>query len=1290
MQFLLGPGTLAPDRLKRIADRLRERLGRPVQLESRELILLKTSPMAAEKWLQLGRLLHAEPHSPQTLHAENVFVLPRRGTTSAWSSKAADILQRCGFSDVQRIERGTAWRIAGLETGCLPPAAAELLHDRMTEELVYSIDAIGDWFDLSEPKTLRVIALDAGAVEALSQANLELGLALSPDEIDYLADAYGKMGRNPSDAELMMFAQANSEHCRHKIFNASWTVDGAPREGSLFDMIRSTHAQTPDGVLSAYDDNAAVIEGFPGKLFAAPMSSRSWREWSCEGHFQIKVETHNHPTAISPDPGAATGAGGEIRDEAATGRGGRPVAGLTGFAVGDLCIPGHRLPWERAPRPPSRIADPLSIMIEGPIGAARFNNEFGRPNLCGYFRTFSQQVGERLWGYYKPIMLAGGSGAIHAGQVEKRALEAQYRVIVLGGPAMMIGLGGGAASSVDAGQSEEGLDFASVQRANPEMQRRCQEVIDQCWILGEANPIASIHDVGAGGLSNAIPELLHDGGVGGQLDLLAIPVADHSMSPMAIWCNESQERYVLAVSAEDFPVLAEICRRERCPMADLGPATDSQRLLVSDREGSPPVDMDLDVLLGKPPRRHLDAVSRQVAPSDDGLEGISVETAIDAVLQVPAVGSKQFLITIGDRTVGGLSVRDPMVGPWQVPVADYALTLGDYDNGHGCAMAIGERSPLAIQSPAASVRMAVAEALTNLAGVVVRGRRRIKLSANWMAAAQAPGEAAALRSAVEAASDLCREIGLGIPVGKDSLSMQTRWDADGQSLTMTAPLSLNVTAFAPVPDVGCALTPQLLTDRGPTVLMLAALSDRQRLGASALSMATSRALGEGPDVERPAALAALFDTVQRLVRDGRLLAAHDRSDGGLIAAVLEMAFAGRAGVELELPETAEAVPFLFNEEVGVVIQCRADQADEVQAELHRAGLTEGVYAIGTVSGGGTGSERIVVEHRGLTLLDRPLPELEERWASTSDRIQRLRDDPDCADEEREARADWTRPGLAPRVTFRADGPSSTRGEGPRVAILREQGVNGQREMAMAFHRAGFEAVDVHMSDLESGRCRLSDFRGIAVCGGFSFGDVLGAGRGWARSILFNPTMRKQFESFFADPTTFSLGVCNGCQVLSALAEIIPGADHWPRFAANRSQQFEARLSLVEIAESPSIFFTGMAGTRLPVATAHGEGRAVFAESDGTAAPVAVRYVDGYGRPAQRYPDNPNGSPDGVTGLCSTDGRVTILMPHPERLLRVENFSWAPPEWREEWSGGSPWMRMFQNAKEWVDGQPACA
>jgi len=1278
MHYLLGSETTAPFRLTRIAERIAGRIGAPPCVASRELFLVDASALDATSRERLSRLLHAEFRPAKALADETLFVLPRRGTTSAWSSKAGDILARCGFDRIRRIERGLAWRID--PTAAAGPAA-EILHDRMTEAVVSSFEELGAWFEPAEPGALAEIDLGDDPVAALAAANASLGLAMSPDEIDYLADAFGGLGRNPTDAELMMFAQANSEHCRHKIFNASWTVDDQPREASLFDLIRTTHAASPDGVLSAYDDNAAVIEGFPATLFAAPAATGGWQESPRPFHFQIKVETHNHPTAISPDPGAATGSGGEIRDEAATGRGGRPVAGLTGFAVGDLCIPGHPMPWEGAPKPPDRIADPLTIMLEGPIGAARFNNEFGRPGLCGYFRTFSQRIGGRLWGYYKPIMLAGGSGVMLDGQVRKQPLAPDDRVVVLGGPAMMIGLGGGAASSVDAGASDAGLDYASVQRANPEMQRRCQEVIDQCWLLGPDNPIASIHDVGAGGLSNAIPELLHDGGVGGRLELRAIPVADASMSPMAIWCNESQERYVLAVSPAGLKTLEVICRRERCPMADLGPATASHRLSLADRDGEPmPVDLDLDVLLGKPPKRHIDALTLAAPTPDEGLDDIPLDAAVDGVLQVPAVGSKQFLITIGDRTVGGLSVRDQMVGRWQVPVADHALTLIDYAEDSGCAMAVGERSPLAVHDPAASARMAVAEALTNLAGVPLRGRRRIKLSANWMAAAQADGEAAALRAGVEAATALCRGLALGIPVGKDSLSMQTRWEAGGDRLTMTAPLSLNVSAFAPVPDVHRAVTPALRTDLGDSVLLLAAPGEKQRLGGSALAMATRRALGAVPDVDRPRALAAVFDALQRLVGDKRLRAVHDRSDGGLFTTVLEMALAGRAGAALELPAGADPLRFLFNEEIGVVLQVGADDVDAVCAALTEAAGADSCVRIGRV----TGDNCLAVERAGVELFRRRLPALETLWAATSHRIQRLRDDPACADEEHAARADWSNPGLNPEVRFSPRPALRADGRGPRVAILREQGVNGQREMAMAFHRAGFEAVDVHMSDLEAGRRRLKDFRGLAVCGGFSFGDVLGAGRGWARSILFNPVLRAEFAAYFADPATFALGVCNGCQVLAALAPIIPGSDGWPRFRANRSRQFEARLSQVEIVESPSIFLTGMAGSRLPVATAHGEGRAVFADEYRADAPVAVRYVDGHGRPAERYPDNPNGSPGGVTGLCSADGRVTILMPHPERMLRAVNYSWAPADWRERWGDWSPWMRMFENARAWAD------
>jgi phosphoribosylformylglycinamidine synthase len=1275
MHYLRGLEGLPDFRLARLSAGLTAAHGRPIAVSARELFLLDGSEAIADD-ARLQRLLHAVPCDLSAPAPERRFIVPRAGTRSAWSSKAGDILRRCGFERVRRIERGLVLDLNGLGDAPLAEHGAVLLHDRMTEELITDPSVLSDWFAPAPPGPLERIALGDEPRGALEAANRERGLALNADEIEYLAEAYQRLGRDPTDAELMMFAQANSEHCRHKIFNADWSVDGEPRGDSLFGLVRTTQRATPDGVLVAYDDNAAVMEGGNGTLFAAAPGG-SWHERVVPLHAQIKVETHNHPTAISPDPGAGTGSGGEIRDEAATGRGGRPVAGLTGFAVGDLCIPGHEMPWERAPAPPGRIAHPRTIMLEGPIGAARFNNEFGRPNLCGYFRTLSQSVGGTLWGYYKPIMLAGGSGTLAGDQVHKRTLAPGYRILVLGGPSMMIGLGGGAASSVQAGASSEALDYASVQRANPEMQRRCQEVIDRCWQMGEANPIASIHDVGAGGLSNAIPELLHDGGVGAELDLRRVPVADASLSPMAIWCNESQERYVLAVAERDLSTLVELCERERCPVADLGAATASHRLRVDDADtGRAPVDLDLDVLLGKTPSLSIDARTETLAAVDDGLDGIALDEAVDRVLQVPAVGSKQFLITIGDRTVGGLSARDQMVGRWQVPVADCAVTLADYRGFRGTAIAVGERTPLAIWDAAAAARMAVAEALLNLAGTPVAGRERVKLSANWMAAAGAPGQDAALRAAVEAATAMCRDLALAIPVGKDSLSMQTRWTADGDRHEMTAPVSLNVSAFAPVPDVRRALTPALRTDVGDTDLLLLAPATT-RLGGSALAQAAGRTLGAVPDVDDVAGLAAAFDAVQRLVAAGDVLAVHDRSDGGLLTTALEMALAGHAGVALSLPDDAEPLRWLFNEEAGLLLQVRRADRDRLFETLRAAGLDGWCGRIGRVSGG----DRLTVDRAGDVILDRPLTDLHRLWAATSHRMQRLRDHPDCADEEYEALGDWSRPGLVPRVTFEPAPPAVGTGARPRVAVLREQGVNGQREMAMAFHAAGFEAVDVHMSDLERGRHRLDAFRGMAVCGGFSFGDVLGAGRGWARSILFNPAMRDAFAAFFADPDRFALGVCNGCQMLAALAEIIPGSAHWPRFVHNRSRQFEARLSLVEIVESPSIFFAGMAGAHLPVATAHGEGRALFASDEAVrAAPVAVRYVDARGQPASAYPDNPNGSPGGITGLTAADGRVTILMPHPERLLRAVNYSWAPPEWGD-WS---PWSRMFENARAWTN------
>jgi len=1277
MNYLLAreqPPEFLADRLQRI---IQARTGQSFHITLEWIFLVESSRPEDPR---LEQLLHAASVEPEDLSRDSLLVVPRRGTHTAWASKAEDIFQRCGL-EVSRVERGRRVRIRPAHEPF--DFVGPLLHDPMTETVLDGTASLERWFDPPAGESLRVIELGGDPMQALGTANREYGLALRHVEMDYLARAYADLGRSPTDAELMMFAQANSEHCRHKIFNAEWNVDGEPRDGSLFRMIRQTHAAAPDGTLVAYDDNAAVIHGHGRSLFAPDPETGEWASRERALHVQIKVETHNHPTAISPDPGAATGSGGEIRDESATGRGGRPVAGLTGFSVGDLRIPEFEQPWERAPAPPDRIATPLDIMIEGPIGAARYNNEFGRPALCGYFRTLSREVEGRLWGYYKPIMLAGGCGSIADGQLHKKPLNADYRVIVLGGPSMLIGLGGGAASSQHSGASTEALDFASVQRANPEMQRRCQEVIDVCWQLGDANPIASIHDVGAGGLSNAIPELLADGGVGGDLELRAIPRADASMSPMAIWCNESQERYVMAVASTDLDRFRAICSRERCPMADLGPARpDGHLRLRDDDDGRPPVDLALDVLLGRTPKLRIDAETLTATCADDGLNGIALDDAVNRVLALPAVAGKQFLITIGDRSVGGLSVRDQMVGPWQTPVADCAIVLADYDGFGGTAMAVGERTPLAIWDAPASGRMAVAEALLNLAGAAGDGRRRIKLSANWMAAAGAPGQDAALRATVEAvALELCRTLELGIPVGKDSLSMRTRWNRDGAGHVMTAPVSLNVSAFAPMADVRAHVTPALDREHDDSMLLLAAPPTR-RLGGSALAQVFDRPLGAVPDVDAPAALAALFDTVQSLVRERKLLAIHDRSDGGLLTTVLEMALAGRAGVRLRLPADAEPLAELFNEEPGLVLQVEGAQLETVGSAFAEAGLDGWLRPIGAPDfDDDPAAARLRIEAGETMLLDRALPELHRRWHATSHRIQRLRDHPECADQELDALCDWRRPGLTPLLGFERQAPAVNTGARPRVAVLREQGVNGQREMAMAFQRAGFTAVDVHMSDLEQGRQSLDRFQGLAVCGGFSFGDVLGAGRGWARSILFNDALARQFQRFFEDRRRFALGVCNGCQVLSALAAIIPGAEHWPRFVANRSRQFEARLSQVEIVESPSILLAGMAGSRLPVVSAHGEGRARFADPDAReAAAVSLRYLDAYGQPGLDYPDNPNGSPDGITGLCNADGRITIMMPHPERLLRGVNYSWAPAEW-EDWS---PWSRMFENARAWVE------
>jgi phosphoribosylformylglycinamidine synthase len=1221
---------------------------------------------------------------------DSLLVLPRFGTISPWSSKATDIARNCGLDVVRRLERGVAWHIVARRP--LEPeelcAVAGPLHDRMTESVVLRAEDAARMFDRHAPAPLGEVDLLGGGRAALSAANAGLGLALSEDEIDYLAAHYLDAGRNPTDAELMMFAQANSEHCRHKIFNASWVVDGEPQPKSLFAMIRNTHEKSPGGVLSAYRDNAAVMEGWPAeRFFAAPGSGR-YGYVEEPVHILMKVETHNHPTAISPFPGAATGAGGEIRDEGATGLGAKPKAGLCGFSVSHLRIPGHEQPWETGgPGFPGRIATPLEIMRDGPLGAAAFNNEFGRPNLAGYFRSFEQTVDGVVRGYHKPIMIAGGLGNIRARHVEKGEVPAGAKLVVLGGPAMLIGLGGGAASSMSSGESTEDLDFASVQRGNPEIQRRAQEVIDRCWAMGPENPILLIHDVGAGGLSNALPEVIDHSSLGGRIELREVPNDEPGMSPMAIWCNEAQERYVLAIAPERLGEFAAICARERCPWAAVGETTAERQLRVTDRLfGNAPVDMPVEVLLGKPPRMTRNVA--RVARRGDALPGpVELREAALRVLSFPAVADKTFLVTIGDRSVGGLTARDQMVGPWQVPVADVAVTSSGYRGCTGEAMAMGERTPLAVLDGPASGRMAVAEAITNIAAAAIPSLGHVRLSANWMAACGEPGEDAALFDTVHAVGEqLCPALGIAIPVGKDSLSMRTRWEAPEGEQAVIAPLSLIVSAFAPVEDVRRTLTPQLRLDCGETLLMLVDLgAGRNRLGGSALAQVYGQIGSEPPDLDEPSRLAAFFAVIQDLNGADQLLAYHDRSDGGLFATLAEMAFAGRCGLEVDLQALAGDVPaLLFSEELGAVIQVRAADRAAVEEAFAVAGLGDCLAAIGAPAA----EPRVRICRGDELLLDEPVRVLRDAWSQTTYRMQALRDHPDCAREEHAARLDDDDPGLWAELSFDPDedvaAPFIGRGLPPRVAILREQGVNSQVEMAAAFHRAGFEAVDVHMSDLLAGRRSLEEFHGLVACGGFSYGDVLGAGEGWAKSILFNARAREEFEAFFQRSDTFSLGICNGCQMMSALKEIIPGAGLWPRFVRNRSEQFEARFSLVRVEATRSVLSAAMHGSVMPIVVSHGEGRAEFRDQQHQDACVEaglvwLRYLDHRGRVATAYPANPNGSPDGIAGVISTDGRVTLAMPHPERVFRSVQQSWRPDHWGED----SPWMRLFRNARAWL-------
>ncbi|WP_332821874.1 phosphoribosylformylglycinamidine synthase [Pseudomonas sp.] len=1256
-----------------------------------------TGVLSADEEQVLARLLKYGPSVPvQEPSGRLLLTIPRFGTISPWSSKASDIARNCGLAKIQRIERGIAYYIAGDLNEAELQLVAGLLHDRMTQFVLNDLQGAAALFSHAGPKPLTAVDVLGGGRAALEQANVELGLALAEDEIDYLVSSFNDLGRNPHDIELMMFAQANSEHCRHKIFNASWDIDGESQEKSLFGMIKNTHELHSEGVLSAYKDNAAVIVGHTAGRFYPNAETRQYAAHQEQVHILMKVETHNHPTAIAPFPGAATGSGGEIRDEGATGRGAKPKAGLTGFSVSNLQIPGFEQPWEVPYGKPERIVTALDIMIEGPLGGAAFNNEFGRPALTGYFRTFEQAVdtprGLEVRGYHKPIMLAGGMGNIRADHVQKGEITIGSKLIVLGGPAMLIGLGGGAASSMATGTSSADLDFASVQRENPEMERRCQEVIDRCWQLGEQNPISFIHDVGAGGLSNAFPELVNDGGRGGRFELRNVPNDEPGMAPHEIWSNESQERYVLAVDAADFERFKAICERERCPFAVVGEATEEPHLTVADSHfGNKPVDMPLNVLLGKAPRMHRSASHEAELGDDFDASGLAIDDALTRVLHHPAVASKSFLITIGDRTITGLVARDQMVGPWQVPVADCAVTATSFDVYTGEAMAMGERTPLALLDAAASGRIAIGETLTNLAAARIEKISDIKLSANWMAAAGHPGEDARLYDTVKAVGmQLCPELGITIPVGKDSMSMKTRWQDDGAEKSVTSPLSLIVTGFAPVSDIRQTLTPQLRMDKGETDLILIDLGRGQnRMGASILAQVYGQIGKQAPDVDDAEDLKAFFAVIQGLNADGHLLAYHDRSDGGLLVSALEMAFAGHCGLHLALDSLAgspdELAAVLFNEELGALIQVRQDATPDILAQFSAAGLGDCVAVIGQPVNNG----EVRISFAGQPVFAGQRRLLQRQWSETSYQIQRLRDNAQCAEQEFDALLEEDNPGLSVKLAFDVNqdiaAPYIKKGLRPQIAVLREQGVNGQVEMAAAFDRAGFSAIDVHMSDILSGRVSLDEFKGLVACGGFSYGDVLGAGEGWAKSILFNSRARDGFQAFFERKDSFALGVCNGCQMMSNLHELIPGSEFWPHFVRNRSEQFEARVAMVQVQESASIFLRGMAGSRLPIAIAHGEGHAEFENEEALleadlSGCVAMRFIDNHGKVTETYPANPNGSPRGITGLTSRDGRVTIMMPHPERVFRAVQNSWQPDEWQED----AGWLRMFRNARVWVD------
>ena len=1302
MLSLRGSAALSPFRIDKILASLQAKVGassniKHLYAEFRHFVWTKDATLSVEQQARLEQVLTYGPQLPaEDPSGEFFLVLPRIGTISPWASRATDIVQHCGLPEVQRVERGVAYYVQTVNGQAMTPAERQLLlpliHDRMTEGVFAHLQDAEQLYHSDSPKPLSRVDLLQGGKAALEKANADMGLALSPDEVDYLFDNFTKIQRNPTDVELMMFAQANSEHCRHKIFNADWVIDGEAQDLSLFAMIRNTHKLNPGKTVVAYSDNSSIVAGqAPGtktKRFY-PSADGAYHFVEEEMHYLMKVETHNHPTAISPFAGAATGAGGEIRDEGATGSGSKPKAGLSGFSVSNLAIPDFIQPWEQtAYGKPGRIASPFQIMIDGPLGGAAYSNEFGRPNIAGYFRTFElasvdAKGQSEMRGYHKPIMLAGGIGNISAQHAKKNPIPAGAALIQLGGPAMLIGLGGSAASSMDTGSNVENLDFDSVQRGNPELERRAQEVIDRCWQLGEANPILSIHDVGAGGISNAFPELVNDAGVGATFQLRDVHNEEPGMSPRELWSNEAQERYVMAILQEDLPRFKAICERERCPFAVVGVATAERHLTVADSHfANKPVDMDMSVLLGKPPKmtRDVKSASRQLSPF--ATANIDLQEAAARVLRLPGVADKTFLITIGDRSVTGLVAREQMVGPWQVPVADVAVTLAGYETYCGEAFAIGEKAPLALIDAPASGRMAIGEALTNMAACLVDDISELKLSANWMAPAGHAGEDAALYATVKAVGmALCPELGISIPVGKDSMSMKTVWQENGLDKSVTSPISLVVTAFAATPDARKTLTPQLQTDGDTKLILIDLGAGKNRMGGSSLAQVYGALGNEAPDVDDAAQLKHFFNRIQALNSAGKLLAYHDRSDGGLFTTLVEMAFAGHCGLQIDVSALpGDIASILYNEELGAVIQVPANQATAIAAQFN--GLA---HVIGEVEQG----DLVAIKQHGKAVFSDSRVNLHRMWSETTYRMQKLRDNPVCAQQEYDKILDVNNRGLFSELSFDVNdnvaAPYINAGARPKMAILREQGVNGQVEMAASFDRAGFATFDVHMSDVIAGRVSLADFAGFVACGGFSYGDVLGAGEGWAKSILFNARARDEFSAFFARSDSFALGVCNGCQMMSNLRELIPGTAHWPHFVRNQSEQFEARLAMVEVLDSPSLFFKGMAGSKMPIAVAHGEGYAEFSDASAVNELLAdklvtMRFIDHASQPTTTYPYNPNGSPQGLTGLTSTDGRFSIMMPHPERVIRNVQNTWQRCGDGED----SAWIRMFRNARRHIN------